>query len=91
MWTENSSNQQSVIQQSTSETGSNGDFQHCLNSLEEEKAPAGVDNINAVKMTVVQPDNKSSDAMIDLAADDNGSDDVIIAPTTTDAPPTEAV
>jgi hypothetical protein len=29
--------------------------------------------------------------MIDLAADDNGSDCVIIAPTTTDVPPTEAV
>ena len=91
MWTETSSNQHSIIQQSTSETGSNDDFQHCLNSLED-KELIGVDNTNAVeKMTVVQPEKKSSDAMIDVLADDNCSDDVIIAPTATDAPPTEAV
>ena len=93
MWTENSSNQHSIIQQSTSETGSNDDFQHCLNSLEEKAPTTGVDNTNAVeKTTVVQPpEKKSSDAMIDLVADDNGFDDFIIAPTATDARPTEAV
>lgn len=57
MWTENSSNQHSIIQQSTSETGSNDDFQHCLNSLEE-KEPAGVNNANAVGITVVHTAGK---------------------------------
>jgi hypothetical protein len=95
VWTENSSYQNSIINQSTSETG-NDNNQCRLNSLEEEKqSAANVDDTNAaVEMTVVQqPGNQSSsDGTIDIAADDNGSHHVVIATTTImDAPPPEAV